>query len=203
MVFQHVPFEILGTMHPLFKQDNFRIRYINFGRHANSRPNLKRYRGLIILGGPMGVNDVSRYPHLQTEIDLIRKAIDKDIPILGICLGAQLIAAALGAKVSKSSKPEIGWSTVKLTEHGRVDPLFKHFRQQEKIFQWHNDTFEIPIGAVHLASTDVCPHQAFRYKDNVYGFQFHLEADEPLIERWLETPAHQAELGQKKKFVTQ
>lgn len=194
LVFQHVPHEILGTFNPQLKDAGFRIRYVNFGRTPDAKPKVEKYDGLIILGGPMCLSQRENYPHLDTEIEAIREAMELQMPILGICLGAQLIAAALHARVHRNPVKEIGWYDVSPTEAGRDDPLFRFFRGTEKIFQWHGDTFEIPHGAVHLASSPDCANQAFRYGDRVYGLQFHLEVDAALIERWLKTPAHIREL---------
>ena len=197
VVFQHVSFEILGTLHPLLRERGFRIRYANFGRHPHARPEIARYNGLVVLGGPMNVDDLERYPHLAIEVELIRQAIEQGIPVLGICLGAQLIAKALGARVHANGGKEIGWYDVSLTSAAKDDPLFRDFGEVEKIFQWHGDVFELPAGAVHLATSQRCSHQAFRYGTNVYGLQFHLEVDERLIERWLSVPAHCVELDEE------
>jgi len=195
LVFQHVAFEILGTLNPLLKAHGFRIKYVNFGRHPQARPSLEGYHGLVVLGGPMSVYDDERHPHLLTELRLIESALEREIPILGICLGAQLLARALGAQVRPNIEKEIGWYDVALTEAGRRDSLFSHFGERERIFQWHGDTFDTPAGGVHLASSDACANQAFRYGDHAYGLQFHLEVDEPLIERWLSVPVHLEELA--------
>ncbi len=194
LVFQHVAYEILGTLNPLLKNYGFRIRYVNFGRYPYSQPSLEGYHGLVVLGGPMNVDQVDQYSHLATEVSLIKEAINKGIPVLGICLGAQLIAKALGAEVTRNKEREIGWYALSPTGEGKNDPLFTHFQNAERIFQWHGDTFEIPEGAVHLATSPSCPNQAFRYSTNVYGFQFHLEVDEPLIERWLRLPILKKEI---------
>ncbi len=194
LVFQHVAHEILGTLNPLLKGAGFRIRYVNFGRDPAAEPRIEGYEGLIVLGGPMNVDQVDRFPHLRTETERIQDALDRDIPVLGICLGAQLIARALGAEVGPAHRKEIGWYDVSVSEPGRGDPLLSHFAPTERIFQWHGDTFDIPRGAQHLASSEFCPNQAFRYGDKVYGLQFHLEVDGPLIDRWLELPAHRAEM---------
>jgi GMP synthase (glutamine-hydrolysing) len=195
LVFQHVSFEILGTLHPLLKARGFRIRYANFGRHPHARPEITGYNGLVVLGGPMNVDDVERHPHLAVEVDLIRQAIEQGLPVLGICLGAQLIAKALGAPVYANGGKEIGWHDVFPTSAAKDDPLFQDFAEVEKIFQWHGDSFALPAGTVHLATSRNCPGQAFRYGTTVYGLQFHLEVDEPLIERWLTVPQHSAELA--------
>ena len=187
LVFQHVPYEILGNLDPLLRDAGFRIRYVNFGRQPDAKPDLSRYHGLIVLGGPMNCDQSDRYPHLATEIEAIRAAIDAGKPVLGICLGAQLIARALGARVEPNATKEIGWYPLQPTAAGREDPLFKFFTDTQMIFQWHGDTFAIPSGATHLATSPDCSNQAFRYGDNVYGLQFHLEVDEPMILRWLRT----------------
>jgi GMP synthase (glutamine-hydrolysing) len=195
LVCQHVPYEPLGTLNPLLKRSGYRIRYVNFGRHPDARPSMDGYSGLVVLGGPMNVDEADRYPHLDVEADLIRAAIDRDLPVLGICLGAQLIAKALGAAVRRNHEKEIGWYPLCTTEHARNDPVFSHFEFTEQVFQWHGDTFDIPDGAVHLAATESCANQAFRYGENVYGLQFHLEFDEPMIDRWLRVPHHVEEIS--------
>ena len=190
LVCQHVPYEILGTLDPLLRQAGFRIRYVNFGRDPDARPTINGYQGLIVLGGPMNVGEIDRYPHLRMEQALIRDAIEAGVPVLGICLGAQLIAATLGAAVRPAAETEIGWYDVIPTEAAQHDPVLGHLAGIERLFQWHGDTFEVPDGAVHLAAGHEVPNQAFRWGDNVYGFQFHLEVDQPMIERWLRVPHH-------------
>jgi len=194
LVCQHVAYEILGTLDPLLREGGFRIRYVNFGRDPHARPMLTSYGALVVLGGPMNVDQFERYPHLDTEIKLIHEAIERGIPVLGICLGAQLIAKALGARVRRNHVKEIGWYDLTLTSRGRDDAVLGHLGGTEKIFQWHGDTFDIPPGAVHLASSPTCENQAFRYRENVYGFQFHLEVDELVVRRWLEVPIHRREI---------
>ena len=195
LVFQHVPFEPLGTLDPVLRDAGFRIRYVNFGRNPSAIPSLKRYRGLIVLGGPMNVDDVDRHPNLAVEVELIREALDRDMHILGICLGAQLLAKALGATVTPDRHTEIGWHDIELTEDGTKDALLSCFEPVQRIFQWHRDGFALPPQAVRLAGSTVCPNQAFRYGDKAYGFQFHLESDEQLLERWLTLPLHVEEMA--------
>jgi GMP synthase (glutamine-hydrolysing) len=198
LVFQHVPHEILGTLNPLLKRAGFRIRYVNFGRHPDAQPTLEGYHGLVVLGGPMSVNNSDRLPHLKTELILIEEAMKKSLPVLGICLGAQLIAKTLGANVYPNHEKEIGWYDVTPTEEASSDCVFTHFRETETIFQWHGDTFDMPHGASHLASSRACGNQAFRYGLNVYGLQFHLEVDEPMIHRWLKVPENRLEIASLK-----
>lgn len=201
LVCQHVPYEILGTLNPKFKEHGFRIRYVNFGRFPHLQPSLEGVDGLVVLGGPMNVDQSADHPHLDYEVIMIQEALQRDIPILGICLGSQLLAKALGAPVAPNPKKEIGWYEIEQTEEGEKDPLFSHFENREKIFQWHGDTFAIPDGAVHLSQSTSCTHQAFRYGDKVYGLQFHLEVDEAMIARWLTVPGNRQEL--KKFFPTE
>lgn len=185
MVIQHVAHEPLGTLNPMLKDAGFRIRYVNFARDPDLSPSLEGYRGLIVLGGPMGVYEIEHYKHLQTEMKLIEEALKRDLPVLGICLGSQLLAHVLGARVFKAPAPEIGWLDVHLKEEGRKDSLFQHYNPAEKIFQLHQDTFDVPKEAVHLAYSPQIEGQAYRYGSKVYGLQFHLEVDKPMIHRWL------------------
>jgi GMP synthase (glutamine-hydrolysing) len=194
LVLQHVAHELLGSLNPLLKRAGFRIRYVNFARHPNAEPSLDGYDGLIILGGPMSVNDANRLPHLVTELRLIEEAMKRDIPVLGVCLGAQLIAKTLGAEVYRNPEKEIGWYDVSPTDHASSDPLLRPLQKTEKIFQWHGETFDMPTSTRHLAFSPLCANQAFRYGANVYGFQFHMEVDEPMIHRWLKVPENQREI---------
>jgi GMP synthase (glutamine-hydrolysing) len=201
LVIQHVAFEILGTLNPLLKGAGFRIRYVNFGRHPGATPTLDRYHGLVVLGGPMNADQFDQYPHLKTEVRLIEDALSRELPVFGICLGAQLIAMALGAQVKRNRQKEIGWYDVSLTAEGERDPLFTHFEPTERVFQWHGDTFDLPKDCLHLATSPTCANQAFRYRSNVYGLQYHMEVDEPLIERWLRVPIHRKEIEALKGAV--
>ena len=136
---------------------------------------------LIVLGGSMSAND--DLPFIRREIDCIRSAVTSRKPLLGICLGAQLIAKALGAKVYANSKREIGWESVTFTEAAQNDPVF-HGLRSEVTFHWHGETFDLPTGAELLASSAACRHQAFRFGDRVYGLQFHPEVMPQMISQW-------------------
>jgi GMP synthase (glutamine-hydrolysing) len=193
LVFQHVPFEPLGTLDGRFREAGFRIRYVNFHRQGSARVAVGRYHGLVVLGGPMSANDNAAHPHLDYEKDAIAEAIRLQLPVLGICLGAQLIAASLGGRTRQGEAPEFGWSQASPTAAGEDDPLIGHFEGTENIFQWHSDTFTLPADCVHLARSTSCEFQAFRYADSVYGLQFHLEANAALIRRWLGTPQQLAD----------
>jgi GMP synthase (glutamine-hydrolysing) len=195
LVFQHVAAEPLGTLDRLIRRRGHRVKFVNFERQPDARPKLDRYSGLIVLGGPMNVDDRATRAHLQTELDVLGEALAQRKPILGICLGAQLLAHALGAEVRRHAVSEIGWYDLSTTDHGRADPVFAPLGAGSPVFQWHSYTFDLPHAAAHLASTPTCANQAFRHGENAYGFQFHLEIDKPLIERWLNLPGYREELG--------
>ncbi len=201
LVFQHVPYEPLGTLDPLLKESGFRLRYVNFGREPELRPRLDRYEALIVLGGPMNADQIDSFPNLITEVDILREAVGRDMSVLGICLGAQLLAKALGGNVARNAVREIGWCDVQVTEAGRRDPVLSAFAPTQEVFQWHQDGMTVPPGVDVLASSPASPVQAFRHAEHVYGFQFHLEVDRPLIERWLTVPAHAATLEEEKGRV--
>lgn len=194
LVFQHVAAEPLGTLDALIRQRGHRVKFVNFERQPDARPKLDRYSGLIVLGGPMNVEDRATRTHLQTEIELIGEALAQDKPVLGICLGAQLLAHALGAEVRRHHVSEIGWYDLDVTDAGRGDRVLAPLGALAPVFQWHGYTFDLPAGVAHLASTSTCENQAFRHGDKAYGFQFHLEMDQPLIDRWLNLPAYRDEL---------
>jgi GMP synthase (glutamine-hydrolysing) len=198
LVFQHVPYEPLGTLAPLLKAAGFRIRYVNFGRDPEMRPTLDKYAALIVLGGPMNSDQIDSYPNLQTEVEVLREAIDRDMSVLGICLGAQLLAKALGGSVCRNPTREIGWCDVELTEEGTKDPVLSTFASRQRVFQWHEDGIQLPGGVSHLARSPASEVQAFRFGEHAYGFQFHLEVDSPLIDRWLTVPANQPILEAEK-----
>ncbi len=192
LVFQHVAAEPLGTLDPLIRRRGHRIRFVNFERDPDAQPSMDRYAGLIVLGGPMNVGDPRA--HLRTELRVIELALRQDKPVLGICLGAQLLAHALGAAVRRHDRTEIGWYDLHSTDAGRNDRVLAPLGEQSPVFQWHGRTFDLPAGATHLARTSGCEHQAFRYGGKAYGFQFHLETDRALIERWLGIPAYREEM---------
>jgi GMP synthase (glutamine-hydrolysing) len=196
LVFQHVAAEPLGTLDPLIRARGHRIRFHNFERHPEAQPSVDRYRGLIVLGGPMNVEDPHRRPHLKTELRAIEDALKQDKPVLGICLGAQLLAHVLGAPVRRHEQHEIGWYELQTTEAGRADPVLGVLGDRAPVFQWHGRTYALPTGAQQLARTATCEQQAFRWGRAAYGFQFHLEVDAALIERWLALPAYQRELAE-------
>lgn len=195
LVFQHVAAEPLGTLDRLIRARGHRIRFVNFERHPDAEPDVDRYRGLIVLGGPMNVDEQDRRPHLRTELRAIERALAQGKPVLGICLGAQLLAHVLGAPVHRHDRQEIGWYPLEVTAAGQQDPVLAPLAPRSQVFQWHGCTYALPHGAVQLARTASCEQQAFRWGDAAYGLQFHLEMDQPLIERWLDVPSYRDELA--------
>jgi GMP synthase-like glutamine amidotransferase len=166
-----VPFEDLGSIDLWLKGHGAEVRYTRFFAGDTLRP-LKAVDLLIVLGGPMSVNDEAEHPWLRAEKQAIRDAIARDIPVLGLCLGAQLIAAALGSRVSRNAVKEMGWFPVRgMTT---PPPVFR-FPSECTVFHWHGETFDLPPDAVRLAESDGCKNQAFQLKYNVIGLQFHLE----------------------------
>lgn len=195
LVFQHVAAEPLGTLDPLIRRRGHRVRFVNFERHPDTQPKIDRYRGLVVLGGPMNVEDQEQRPHLRTELRVIEQALDQGKPVLGICLGAQLLAHVLGAPVRKHDRTEIGWYRLELTEAGLADKVMMPLGATTPVFQWHARSYALPDGAIQLARTSTCEQQAFRYGDMAYGVQFHPEVNQPLIERWLGNPDYADELA--------
>lgn len=178
-VFQHVPFEGIGSMAQDFAHLNWAVTTTHWYR-GDAPPRISSYDALIIIGGPMGIHDEAEYPWLVHEKEAIRAAIAADKIVLGICLGAQLIASVLGADVRRNPYPEIGWLPLQLTADGRASLLGDALPDGELVFQWHGDTFALPEGARWLASSTACAHQAFAVGNKIWGFQFHLEATEEL-----------------------
>jgi GMP synthase-like glutamine amidotransferase len=151
------------------------------------------FEALVSLGGPMNVYEEDAHPWLEHEDRLIKDALARGCPMLGICLGAQLIAKAAGAAVGKAPVPEVGWRRVGLTPAGQADPLFAGLGSELKVLQWHEDTFALPPGARLLASGDRVPHQAFGL-GRAYGLQFHLEATPEMARAWFSEPVKQQEI---------
>ncbi len=195
LVFQHVAAEPLGTLDALIRARGHRARFVNFDRDPDAMPSIDRYKGLVVLGGPMNVEDRERLSHIETELRVIERTLEQGKPVLGICLGAQLLAHVLGGSVRHNGASEIGWHAVRTTSAGAQDPVLAPLAGLQKVFQWHSYTFEVPPEAQLLATGEACMNQAFRYGDNAYGFQFHLEMDRDLIHRWLDLERNQRELA--------
>lgn len=178
---QHLSFEDLGAWEDTFYSLGHRVRYFEAGIEDLSKA--LQYEGLtVILGGPIGAYETNNYPFLQQEIDLLKVRLEKNLPTLGICLGAQLIAYALNAKVYEGHIKEIGWSKLKLNTVEN-NPL--QFLKEIEVLHWHGDTFELPSNAELLASTINYPNQAFRIGKNILALQFHAEVAKESLEKWL------------------
>jgi GMP synthase (glutamine-hydrolysing) len=175
-VLQHHPVENLGTIADALEGAALAWQYIRVNDGQPVPRDMKGAGGLIVMGGPMGVYQTDRYPWLRDEMALIEDSIKRSLPVLGICLGAQILAAALGGKVERNANgKEIGWHRVRLEPAAKEDRLCRDLPETLTPFHWHGDIFELPAGAVSLASSEKTPCQAFRYGDKTYGFQFHFE----------------------------
>lgn len=199
LVFKNIGCEDLGTMASAIKSRNMEYQYLHLYNKDRAPQSLDGYSGLIILGGPMNVYETDKHPFLIDEERLINEAIQKDIPTLGICLGAQLIAKTAGAKVFAGNKKEIGWYSMSLTTDGLNDPLFTDCEKDITVFQWHGDTFNIPEKAKRLAESDLFPNQAFKIGEKIVGLQFHLEVTEEAIYKWMEE--YKEELNFLKDYI--
>ena len=182
--FQHVPFEGLGVIDVWARHNQHEISGTRFYA-GDTPPNMDEIDYLVVMGGPMGVNDHEQYPWLPRAAGAIRAAVEADKPVLGICLGAQLIAYSLGARVYKNDQPEIGWFPVTETEAARNSNWHGFLNGEMPVLHWHGDTFDLPDGAIHLARSVACENQAFVINERVVGLQFHLELGTQPLEHLL------------------
>lgn len=199
VVVKHAENEGPGTIGTFFEDHGWPVEVIELGKGEVLPNEFDGIAAVIMLGGPMNVYEEDTYPFLKDEDLFITRLLIEEIPFLGICLGAQLLAKTCNARVEKAPAREIGWFDVELSGEGRKDPLFKGLSRKITVFQWHEDTFAIPNKGVLLAHGAVCAHQAFRVGDNAYGFQFHIEVTEDMVREWsagfaIETGARTATL---------
>jgi GMP synthase-like glutamine amidotransferase len=188
-ILKHVANEGAGTIHDFLLNQKIPIRFIELYRGEAIPQDLSNLRAVCVMGGPMNVDDEAKHPFLNSEKAFIRRLIDKEIPCLGVCLGSQLIASALEKRVYKAPVPEIGWSEVRLTPEAGQDPVFGALGsklEKLEVLQWHEDTFDLPDGAVLLAKGHAVPHQAFRVGRFAYGLQFHIEVNGAMLLDWFE-----------------
>jgi GMP synthase (glutamine-hydrolysing) len=188
IVLRHTQAEGLGLIANPLRDLGIQHRALDLTRGEPPPRDLRGVGGLIVLGGPMSVYEGDRHPFLARELELVEKAITAGRPVLGICLGAQMIAHVLGARVYPGEKPEIGWGPIELTGDGKDDPLFVGVDSPLSVFHLHNDTYELPPDARNLATSPAYEQQAFRWGDLVYGFQFHLEFTDAMITRIASEP---------------
>ncbi|MFW6203188.1 MAG: type 1 glutamine amidotransferase [Marinilabilia sp.] len=183
--FQHESFEGPGCIREWCLHRGHSLTATFFFENV-SVPSVDEYDWLVVMGGHMGVHDEDQYPWLVEEKKAIREAIDHGKTVLGICLGAQLVASVLGAAVGPASRKEIGWFNINLTREGQKHPLLEGFPGSFDVFQWHGDAFDIPEGAVRLASSEACSNPAFRWGRRVLGLQFHFEVTHEDLDKMLE-----------------
>jgi GMP synthase (glutamine-hydrolysing) len=183
LAIRHVHFEDLGSFEAVFAETGYSVRYCDVGVHDLSGIDPLAPDILAVLGGPIGVYEDDKYPFIRDELRLLRERLTSRLPTLGLCLGSQMIAQALGARVHPGRAKEIGWAPISLTPEGRNGPL-KHL-ENVPVLHWHGDTFPLPAGAIRLASTAITENQAFALGPNVLALQFHPEVKAEGFERWL------------------
>lgn len=183
VIFQHVPFEGPGVIVDMLEGRGVPFVIIH-GYDGEVLPHTPAgYSGVISMGGPMSANDDLAY--LEKEKTFLAQAVERDLPVLGICLGAQLLAASVGGKIYSGFEVEVGWGEVSLTEEGLKDPVFAAVQDPLPVLHWHTETFDLPEDSVLLASSDKYVNQAFRLKSHAYGLQFHLEATDEMVREWV------------------
>ncbi|MGN6594211.1 MAG: type 1 glutamine amidotransferase [Terriglobales bacterium] len=182
-VLQHVAWEGPGLVVSALRERSLGYKIVRLDE-GGSVPHIGLVEGLVVMGGTMGAYETDKYPFLEQEIELLGACVAQDIPVLGICLGAQLLAASLGATVERGPVMEIGAGEVMLTEDGRQDPVLGFGPARLPVAHWHQDTYPQPPGAALLASSALYPQQAFRAGHSAYGLQFHIEVDEALAAAW-------------------
>jgi GMP synthase-like glutamine amidotransferase len=181
LTIRHVPFEHVGRISDALREAGIGCANLDLYRDAAAPCLLEEYSGLILMGGPMSANDGLDY--IRRELGLVESALSMNMPVLGICLGAQLIAKAAGAAVYRNPVKEIGFAPVYWTERAAEDGVFGGLKDPETVLHWHGETFDLPRGAEWLAYSDACKHQAFRL-GSAYGLQFHLEATPEMVADW-------------------
>lgn len=184
LIVKHIDIEGPGTLGDFLSQRGEAFRIVELGAGESLPEDPRAFKAIVVLGGPMNVDEEHIYPFLKPEIAFIQKTLAAKVPFLGICLGSQLLAKAAGAKVIPSPVKEIGWYHIQLTPDGEKDPLFKGFKNTDPVYHWHGDMFQIPHGAHLLATATGCPHQALRVGDCAYGVQFHVEVTDVSIKEW-------------------
>ncbi len=202
IIIQQVPHEGLGVIGKELRKNSFATRIVKVYAGDTIPKKLSADTSLIVMGGPMGVYEETSYPFIKEELALIEDSLGRGLPVLGICLGAQLMARAAGAKVFKGSTKEIGWYKITLTKEAESDKLFTGLPREQVVFQWHGDTFDLPTGAVRLASSELFPNQLIRIGANSYGLQFHLEVTAGMIIEWLSEEENLKELEGLKGVIS-
>jgi GMP synthase-like glutamine amidotransferase len=191
LIVKNITSEGPGTIEDFLKEKGIEYSIVDFSGCTASEadvPDVRNFSHLVIMGGPMAVYDSAGAPFLHFEVAMIRAFILSKKPVLGICLGAQMIAHALNADVYSGDTQEVGWDRVEITKEGLDDPAFSTLAINNEpfaeVFQWHGDTFNLPKKAVRMASSGIYQNQAFRYGEKIYGLQFHIEVTPDMIREW-------------------
>ena len=184
LIIKHIDIEGPGTLGDFLNQKNIPYKIIDLGAGEDLPKDFALFKAVVVLGGPMNVDEEDKHPFLKRENEFIQEVLRREIPYLGICLGAQLLAKAAGAQVVQSPVKEIGWYRIRLTKEGKKDALFKDFHEDQPIYHWHGDMFQTPVNGKLLATADGCPHQALKVGTNAYGLQFHVEVTDHSIKEW-------------------
>ena len=188
LVLQHIACEPPGVYEDVLREHGATLHRVEVDA-GDELPDWRAFGAIVAMGGPMSANDDDALPWLGDEKALIAEAVRSEMPFWGVCLGAQLLAASLGARVYAGDEPEVGVLPVELTEEGRADPVFSALPPSVPALQWHGDTFDLPPGAVRLAGSPAYPNQAFRF-ENAYGVQFHLEVSSEMAREWMDVPEY-------------
>lgn len=197
---KHITIEGPGTVADFLEDNKIPYAVIDLS-YGDKVPKLEKdFRSIISLGGPMNVYEEEKYPFLRDEDILLKRIAEEGVPFLGICLGAQLMAKATGAQVTRNPEKEIGWYKIVLNDYGLHDDVFKGFSEVFTVYQWHGDTFGIPHGGRRLAFSELCQNQVLKYGRNAYGIQFHVEITKEMITQWAD--AYKAELESLKGIVS-
>jgi len=186
LILTHAAHEAPGAFGDALSDAGASVRTVAFHEDPAARPELGNAALVLSMGGPMSAVDDSAHPWLATEVALLAQAARENRKILGICLGSQILARALGARVYPAAKPEIGFGPVTLSNDGGDDPILAGLRSPETVLHWHQDTFDLPPNAVGLAASESTPNQAYRVGRHAYGLQFHVELDRRLLDLWME-----------------
>jgi len=195
LILTHAPLEGAGNFGEVLDDAGATVRTVAFHETPAARPDLANAELILSMGGPMGANDDAIHPWIATELELLARAVRGGRKVLGICLGSQLLARALGGTVRRGPSAEIGYFPITLTPEGRDDPVLAGLKQTETVLHWHQDTFELPPSSALLASSERSPNQAFRVGRHAYGLQFHIEVDKGMLGGWLEDPASRSEVA--------
>jgi len=192
LVLQHIACEPPGVYEDVLRERGATLHRVEVDA-GDELPDWREFSAIVAMGGPMSANDDAELPWLCEEKELVAEAVRGSMPFWGVCLGVQLLAASLGARVYAGAEPEVGVLPVELTEEGRRDPVFSGLPPSVPALQWHGDTFDLPAGAVRLAGSLAYPNQAFRF-DHAYGVQFHLEVSSGMAREWMDVPEYASAL---------